>query len=491
MGEKPTQGSAHNVIWTPQPKQAMFQARGEYEALYGGAAGGGKSDALLVEALRQVHIPHYRAIIFRDTVPQLEGLIARSTELYPRAYKGVRYNENQKVWKFPSGAKIFFGYMQRDQDRFNYQGKAYDFIGFDELTHFTFTQYDYLKSRNRPMGPGTRVYVRATCNPDGKGMGWVKNRFITPAPPLTTIWENVSVKMPSGELKEMRRSRVFVPSTVFDNQKLLDNDPNYLATLAALPEAERNALLYGSWDSFTGQVFTEWRNDPEHYKDGFWTHVVDPFDIPDTWKILRGFDFGYAKPFSVAWYAVDHIGKVYRIKEFYGCKKNQPNVGVELNPVEIAREIRKIEEEDEVLRGRKIYGIADPSIWDESRGESIARMMESSPNFIRWSPGDNTRIPGKMQCHYRLAFNKNGESMFQVFNTCREFIRTVPMLVYSERHPEDIDTDMEDHIYDEWRYVMMENPIAPRVNELQKIDLDDPLNQRINDRIRKTHYINI
>jgi hypothetical protein len=117
-------------------------------------------------------------------------------------------------------------------------------------------------------------------------------------------------------------------------------------------------------------------------------------------------------------------------------------------------------------------------------------MMESSPNFIRWSPGDNTRLPGKMQCHYRLAFNKNGECMFQTFNTCKEFIRTIPMLVYSERHPEDIDTDMEDHIYDEWRYVMMENPIAPRANELQKVDLNDPLNQRVNNNT-KASYINL
>jgi hypothetical protein len=465
-------------------------SRPEYEVLYGGAAGGGKSDALLAEALRQVNVRNYRGIIFRDTVPQLEAIIDRARILYKSAYPKARYNSNEKVWRFPSGAQIFFGYMQRDEDRFNYQGKAYDFIGLDELTHFSYTQYSYIKSRNRPTGPGTRVYMRMTCNPDGKGMGWVKERFVTPAPPMTPIREAVKVRDPSGKLLEMSRDRIFIPSTVFDNKILLENDPEYLATLASLPQAEREALLYGSWDSFNGQVFTEWRNDPEHYKDGFWTHVIEPFDIPLDWKIVRGFDFGFAKPFSVGWYAVDHRGKIYRIKEYYGCT-SEPNTGLKIDPYEIAKNIHEIESTDEVLKNRRIDGIADPSIWDESRGESIARMMERSPNFIHWSPGDNTRIPGKMQFHYRLAFDERGECMFQVFNTCKHFIRTFPMLIYSERHPEDIETDMEDHIYDECRYVLMDRPIAPRANILQKIDYDDPLNQRVNRRTVGSTYINI
>lgn len=416
--------------------------------------------------------------------------MARSEEIYSRVSPKAKFNSNNKTWKFPSGAKIFFGYMQREKDKYNYQGKAYDFVGMDELTHFSYSQYQYIKSRNRPLGSGTRVYIRCTCNPDGKGMGWVKDRFVTPAPPMTTIYENVSVKMPDGSVKKMKKSRIFIPSTIFDNQILLDNDPDYLATLASLPEAERNALLYGSWDSFTGQVFTEWRNDPEHYKDGFWTHVIEPFEIPSSWKIMRGFDFGYAKPFSVAWYAVDHNGKIYRIKEYYGCT-GEPNKGIEIHPYEIAKNIRNIEDNDPMLKGRKITGIADPSIFDESRGESIARMMERSPNFIYWVGGDNNRLAGKMQYHYRFAFNENGECMFQCFNTCKDFIRTIPMLVYSDTKAEDIDTDMEDHIYDECRYIFMEHPIAPRVNVLQQIDINDPLNQRINTRSSGVTYLNL
>ncbi len=463
-----------NIVWQPQPKQAAFMARPEYECLYGGAAGGGKSDALLAEALRQVHIPHYRAIIFRKTYPQLSELIDRSRAIYGPAFPRARYNQTEHCWTFPGGAKIYFGSMQYTKDRINYQGKRYDFIAFDELTHFTWDEYSYMFSRNRPSGPGTRVYMRASTNPGGIGHGWVKDRFITAAPPLTPVEDNYEVPDPSGRLIKLRRRRIFVPSTVFDNQELLRNDPNYLANLAMLPEAERNALLYGSWDSFDGQVFREWRNDPRHYDDQRWTHVIDPFPIPKHWRIYRGFDFGYAKPFSVGWFAVDEDGRIYHIKEYYGCT-GTPNTGIKLNPVEIAAGIRQMEAEDPVLKGKQIVGIADPSIFDESRGESVARMMQRSPNFIYWQGGDNTRLAGKMQFHYRLAFDSEGLPMFQVFSTCKHFIRTIPTLVYDESKVEDINTDQEDHIYDMCRYVMMEHPLSPRMNEdIRKLG-NDPL----------------
>ena len=446
--------------------------RPEYECLYGGAAGGGKSDALIAEALRQVEIPHYKGLILRKTFPQLSELIDKSLSLYPKAYPGAKYNSTAHTWTFPSGAKIIFGSLNHTQDKINYQGKAYDFIGFDELTHFTLEEYMYLYSRNRPNGPGTRVYIRATTNPGGIGHGWVKERFITPAPPMTTIQTEVEVARPDGSRALMKRSRVFVPATVFDNKKLLENDPNYLANLAMMPEAEKNALLYGSWDSFDGQVFTEWKNDPAHYDDQRFTHVIRPFSIPKDWKIYRGFDFGYAKPFSVGWYAVDHEGRIYRIKEFYGCTAT-PNVGVRYEPAKIAGEIKQAEQDDPMLRGRKIIGIADPSIFDESRGESVARMMERQG--VYWEPGDNTRIAGKMQYHYRLAFDKEGIPMFYTFSTCKHFIRTIPVLVYDQRHVEDVDSSQEDHIYDECRYVFMEHPISPRQNEPPVQELFDPL----------------
>lgn len=450
-----------DAVWKPQKKQVDFLSRSEYEVLYGGAAGGGKSDALLVEALRQVHIPHYTALILRKTVPQLSELIDRSRQIYSLAFPQAIYNSTEHVWKFSSGAKIHFGSMQYIKDRINYQGKRYDFIAFDELTHFTWEEYSYMFSRNRPSGAGTRVYIRATTNPGGIGHGWVKERFITPAPPLTPIADTYNVITPNGETLEMTRHRVFVPSTVFDNEILLKNNPEYLASLAMLPEAEKKALLYGDWDSFDGQVFSEWRNDPSHYDDMRYTHVVAPFRIPKNWQIYRGFDFGYTRPFSVGWYAADNDGRLFRIREYYGYT-GRPNQGVCFDPSRIAEEIREIEENDPNIKGRSIIGIADPSIFDGSRGRSVAELMEKSG--VYWRPGNNSRISGKMQYHYRFAFDEEGVPMLYIFNTCKNFIRTVPSLCYDTLNVEDIDTSAEDHIYDECRYVLMHIPIKVREN---------------------------
>lgn len=464
------------VVWRPQPRQRAFQARCEYEALYGGAAGGGKSDALLCEALRQIHIPHYRALLLRKTRPELSELIDRSRTLYHAFCPQAVYRATAQCWQFPSGAKISFGSMHRPQDRFRYQGLRFDFIAFDELTHFTYEEYAYLFSRNRPSGPGTRVYIRAATNPGGVGHGWVKSRFITPAPPMTPIREKVTVEGPDGP-RSFLRSRVFVPSTVFDNAILLRQDPQYLASLSMLPGAEREALLYGSWDAFAGQVFREWRDDPQHYADRRWTHVIEPFRIPPHWHIWRGFDFGYAKPFAVGWFAADPDGRIYHIREYYGCT-GTPNTGVKQNPAEIAAKIRQIEAEDPNLRERKIHGVADPSIFDESRGESVAAMMARAPQFVTFRPADNTRIAGKMQFHYRLSFDGEGLPMFQVFSSCRNFIRTVPALTYSASDVEDVDTAGEDHIYDMARYVLMERPLSPPQPKTPVLLPDDPLDLR-------------
>ena len=453
-------------------------ARSEDEALYGGAAGGGKSDALVIEALRQVDVPNYRALILRKTFPQLRELIDKTMQYYKPVFPAAKYNSSTHCWTFPSGAKIYFGSMFRAQDKYNYQGQQFDYIAVDELTHFTWEEYSYLMSRNRPSGPGTQVYIRATANPGGIGHGWVKARFITPAPPGTRMVQLVDVKKPDGSVEKLRRTRIFIPSTIFDNPALLKNDPGYLNNLASMPEAEKQALLYGSWDSFSGQVFTEWRNDPAHYEDQQWTHVIKPFRIPAHWKIWRGYDFGYAKPFSVGWYAADEEGRLYRIKELYGCT-GTPNEGTKVNPVEQARMIREAEENDPNLKGRHINGVADPAIFNESQGESIAQMQEKHPNYLFWTPGDHTRLAGKMQMHYRMAFDGEGRPMFQVFDTCKHFIRTIPNLVYDESNVEDIDTTQEDHIYDECRYVMMENPISPRKTESVPVLKDDPLDMDV------------
>ena len=464
---------ANNTIWRPQPRQAAFMRRKEFEVFYGGAAGGGKSDALVIEALRQVNVPHYKCLILRKTFPQLRELIDKSLNYYPRAYPQAKYNASAHEWKFSSGAKIIFGSLNRPQDKIQYQGQSYDVIMFDELTHFTYDEYVYLFSRCRPNGSGTECYVRSTGNPGGIGHGWVKERFITAGKPNTTIWEEQSWQDPDGKSHSANLSRVFIPSSVFDNQALLNNDPLYVQRLAAMPEAERKALLYGDWDSFEGQVFLEWRNDSAHYIDRINTHVIEPFNIPKRWIIYCGIDWGYARPFSVGWYAVDDDGILYRIREYYGCT-GTPNTGLKLEPTEVARRIKQIEEEDPNLKDRLIHRIGDPAIWGTQTGSSVGELMEKER--VYFEKGKHDRLSGLMQCHYRLAMDEEGRSKFYCFSTCKHFIRTIPALVYDESNVEDVDTDGEDHIYDEWRYICMANPISPPIKKETTIKPYDPLN---------------
>ncbi len=438
--------------------------------------GGGKSDALLMEALRQVRIPHYRGLILRKTFPQLSELIDRSRELYPAAFPKARYHTSEHYWHFPGGAKIHFGSMQHPDDRVHYQGKRFDYIAVDELTHFTLDEYTYLFSRNRPGGPGTRVYMRAATNPGGIGHGWVKDRFLTPAPPMTTIRTPVEYFDEDGNLVKAVRSRIFVPARVTDNKALIKNDPNYLASLSLLPHAVKEALLNGSWDTFSGQVFTEWRNDPVMYTSRKNTHVIAPFDIPSHWRVYRGLDWGFSKPFAVGWFAVDEQRRVYHIREYYGFT-GTPDVGLKMEPSQVAAKIREIEQNDPQLKGKLIRGVADPAIFQRQTGQSTADLMEKE--HVYFTPGDHSRIAGKMQLHYRLRMDEQGFPQFYVFSTCLNFIRTVPALVYDQRDPEDIDTRGEDHIYDMTRYVLMENPVTAPIAPTHAARGPDPLGLRI------------
>ncbi|MGN0976028.1 MAG: terminase large subunit domain-containing protein [Gemmiger sp.] len=444
-------------------KQKQFvDAADVDEVLFGGAAGGGKSYGQLADALLYaLRWPGSRQLILRRSYPDLErSLVQAHLAFWPKnCYK---YSAARHEGTFTNGSVVEFGYCAHEQDVYRYQGAEYDVIRFDELTHFTESMYRYLLSRVRGAKPFPRQ-VKSTTNPGGVGHAWVKARFVDGAVPGRVR------QTPGG-------TRLFLPSLVQDNPFLMRGDPGYVRRLESLPEQQRKALLCGEWDLFEGQVFREWKNDPAHYVDRLWTHVIEPFAIPAWWKVWRGFDFGYARPFSVGWYAADGDGKLYRIREWYGCT-GEPNVGVRMTPQQIAAGIRQIESEDPNLKGRRIQGVADPAIFDESRGQSIAAMMLQSPNFIYWHGGDNTRLAGKMQFHYRLAFDEQGETMFQVFNTCAGFLRTVPALCYSRTNPEDVDTGQEDHIYDECRYVLMEHPISPRERHAPpNPGGDDPLN---------------
>ena len=473
--------NGRRIIWQPQPRQWEFMRRGEYEVFYGGAAGGGKSDALVVEALRQIDVPNYKGLILRKTFPQLRELIDKSLYYYKAAIPDARYNSVQHEWTFRSGAKIRFGNVKATSYKQDYQGQQYDFIGFDELTHFTWDEYNFFMSRNRPSGPGTKCYIRATGNPGGIGHGWVKERFITAAPPMTRIVGETKIRDPDGKEITIKKSRMFVPATVFDNQALLDNDPNYLGSLASMSWAMQQAYLYGNWDSFSGQVFVEWKNDPEHYADQRWTHVIDPFPIPRHWEIIRSFDWGHYRPFSVGWWAVDEDGRMYRIRELYGCKEGQPNKGVEWSDQEIARKILAIEDDDPNIHGHRITGVADPAIGLEKGDGGNGAAAAMAACGVYWQKAYNKRIRGKMQFHTRLAFNAEGRPMLQVFKGCRHFIGQIPNLVYSETDVEDVDTAQEDHIYDESRYAICTHMISgPEKTEEDEdyMEPDDPLDMR-------------
>ena len=253
----------------------------------------------------------------------------------------------------------------------------------------------------------------------------------------------------------------------------MEANPEYIDMLKALPEHKRKAHLDGCWDVYEGQVFEEFRDDRNHYEDRRYTHVIPPFRPPEEWRIWRSFDFGYSKPFSCAWWAVDYDGRLYRILELYGCVKNEPDTGVKWSPDEIFKEISRIENEHEWLKGKRINGVADPAIWDKSHGISIAETGEKYG--VYFDKGDNKRIPGWMQMHYRLHFDENGIPMMYIFSNCKGFIRTIPTLMFDEHRPEDIDTKQEDHIADETRYICMANPMKPIKAEIKEPAVYNPL----------------
>ncbi len=439
----------------PTKKQAQFlKMKAKYNC-YGGSRGGGKSFAVREKAsLMAFRYPKIEMLIIRKTYAELNGNHIRP--LMEMLKGAVVYNKQEKTMFFPNGSKIIFGYLDSENDIMRYQGQEYDIIFIDEATHICEEHFHKLKACLRGTNSfPKRMYL--TCNPGGIGHQWVKRIF-------------VDRNFKKGEYPE---EYDFIKATVYDNEPLMKAQPDYVKQLEALPEKQRKAWLDGDWDIYEGQYFEEFTDDKEHYIDRRYTHVIEPFEIPGHWKIYRSFDFGYAKPFSCAWWACDEDGRLYRILELYGCTKDA-NTGVKWEPNKIFEEIHKVEAEHRWLKGKSIYGIADPSIWDESRGESIAETAEK--HRVYFEPGDNTRLAGWMQMRYRFVFDENGIPMMYVFNTCKGFIRTIPLLQYDDKKVEDLDTSGEDHIADETRYMCMSRPIKARLPVEQKEILDDPLN---------------
>ncbi len=434
--------------YKPTEKQALFHISTADEVLYGGAAGGGKSKACVMEAL-MLCLEHAKthAYLFRRSYPELrDTLIAEAMRSVPTVLG--RYSSTTHDLVLKNGSVMHFRYCMSMYDVTKYQGVEIHWLFIDELTHFERGIYDYLKTRLRaPSSLNIRPLVRCTSNPGGIGHGWVKSYFIDGKEPFELCKHKVfSQVLNTYEIHTTQ----YIPAYATDNPYITSD---YIFELEQKPEKLKKALLLGQWDAFEGQVFTEWTDDPHNYATRVYTHVIDPFNIPNHWQRYRSFDFGFSKPFSVGWWAADNDGRLYRYREYYGCT-GVPNEGIKISPREIAQEIARIES----LYGEKdVIGIADPSIFEESRGESIARQMESCG--VYFSKGDNTRLAGKMQVHLRLKFDEKGLPMMYVFKSCKHFIRTMPNLVYSTKSPEDINTDCEDHIYDETRYMFMDRPI--------------------------------
>ena len=452
-------------------KQEAFLASKAKHTGYGGARGGGKSWSVQNKSIRLcLRYKGIKCLIVRRTYPELmNNHIMPLQDKLPRSI--ARYNKTEKLFKFFNGSTIKFGYCNNDGDLGQYQGAEYDVIFFDEATQLQEMWIKKIIACVRGVNSfPKRIYY--TCNPGGASHGYFKRLFI-------------DKKYEKGEVPE---DYTFIQALVTDNKALMESQPDYIKQLESLPPKIREAWLYGRWDIFEGQFFEDFRDTPDIdlcHKAGItpeqalqqrrFTHVIEPFDIPRGWNIMRSYDFGYNKPFSLGYWAIDYDGVLYRMLDVYGCTET-PDEGVKWTPDEQCKHFAEIERTHPWLQGRKIIdSVADPAIWDASRGESIA---ETANRYgIYFSPGDNERIAGWMQVHYRMQFDKNGYPRMYFFSGCKAARRTIPLMMYSETHPEDLDTKLEDHCPDEIRYMCMSKPVKPIIPVERKIILSDPLDQ--------------
>ena len=466
-------------------KQYKFLSADKKHVGFGGARGGGKSWSVRTKAkILAATYNGIKVLIVRRTFPELVN--NHINELIEELNGIARYNKTEKVFTFPNGSTIKFGYCNNDKDLLQYQGAEYDVIFLDEATQLQEMWIKKITACVRGVNDfPKRIYY--TCNPGGASHGYFKRLFID------KVYEQ----------GEDPADYSFIQALVTDNKALMESQPDYIKQLEALPPKLKEAWLYGRWDIFEGQFFEEFRTSPDLQKcheagitqeealqQRRWTHVIEPFDLNKGemrgWTIMRSYDFGYNKPFSLGYWAMDYDGVLYRIMEMYGCTQT-PDEGVKWSPDEQFRRISEFEREHPWLKGRKIVdSVADPAIWDQSRGESIA---ETAAKYgIYFTPGDNNRIPGWMQVHYRMQFDENGYARMYVFNNCNAFIRTIPLMMYSDTKPEDLDTKLEDHCPDEVRYMCMSRPISPIIPVEKKTIISDPLNQ-FTDTQRTTRFI--
>lgn len=409
--------------------------------LYGGAAGGGKTDALLMHAYRvATKHPGASMVFLRRTYADLRkggAAIPRSHELFSGL---ATWNGGDHRWTFPNGSTLEFGHMQHADSVYGYQGAQYDVLIWDELTQFEEAQYTYLLSRVRARS-GLRPSVRAATNPGGVGHGWVKRMFVDAAPPDTAY------PLRDPDTDEVLGTGRFIPARLTDNAKLLEADPSYLQRLGRLPDALRRALRDGDWDVFEGQVFVEWHRE---------THTLRPFPIPPDWPRLVGLDYGTNRPFVALWCAIGT-----RLAD-----DPEPNARCTGQHAYVYREVVARGWDDEQMahavatysQGERITAYhADPASFflkNNQTGQSPAALFLQ--RGVRLTPANNDRIPGKRAVEYQIARCACGVPRARVFETCVELIRAIPSLPYDQHNVEDVDTKAEgDDPYDAWRYLLM------------------------------------
>jgi len=437
-----------NVVFKPNTgPQTQFLAAGEREVLYGGSAGGGKSYAMLADPLRYMGHPSFSGLLLRHTTEELRELVWKSQEIYPKIWKGIKWSERKMQWVAPSGARLWMSYLDRDDDVLRYQGLAFSWIGFDELTQWaTPFAWNYMRSRLRTASSDLPIYMRATTNPGGPGHGWVKKMFIDPAPygktfDATNIETGEVLKYPAGHSKAGQSlfKRKFIPARLSDNP-YLSREGDYEAMLLSLPEQQRRQLLEGDWDIKEGAAFTEFNRD---------IHVVEPFHIPSNWVKFRSCDYGYGSFSAVLWFAVSPSEQLIVYRELYVSK---------VLATDLADMINELEAED----GNIKYGVLDSSLWHKrgDTGPSLAEQMIM--RGCRFRPSDRSkgsRVSGKNEIHRRLQVDEyTEEPRIVFFDTCTNMVSQLPAIPLDKKNPEDVDTRAEDHLYDALRYGIMSRP---------------------------------
>jgi hypothetical protein len=443
--------------WYPQDgPQLDFCESWEDEVLFGGAAGGGKTDCLIAEAVRDVSHSDYKGLILRRTFPQLQEILDRTRELYPLI--GGEYRASEHRWYFPSRATVKLGHMSDDGDEYNYQGHQYQYIAFDEAGQFLPKQLSYLFSRCRSTNPAIPKRVRYATNPGGPAHQYLKDRFRIGLQDNQTFLDFIEIQIPGTMVKVKQViSRRFIPAKLADNPILLNNDPLYLARLMQLPEIERMRLLEGIWDAFEGQAFQELNKEVHGFS----------FEPPPEWEYFGAFDWGYSSPYAYGVFAVDYEGKIYLWKLLYGAKTGG-RFGVEglrQTSPEIARNIRKLESE---LGVKVRWRVAGRDIWsakpnkDGILGPSPAEDMgREGVHFIR---ADNDRIRGWQQIHKRLELDPDGQPYMYFHRDINDAWRTFALMTENPNNPEDLlERGVEDHIPEMVRYAVMARPMKPKV----------------------------